>query len=60
MQYGYADDDASKPVITREVKNPKGVWRDVRSLTLNGESLAGDLAPATPLRDESHVEVILG
>ncbi len=42
-----------------EVKNPHGVCRGVRSLTLNGEILPGNLVPADKLGEENRVEVIL-
>jgi N,N'-diacetylchitobiose phosphorylase len=43
-----------------EVKNPNGVCRGVKTLTLNGETLADNLIPAGKLRDENRVEVVLG
>jgi len=42
------------------VKNPVGVSRGVKSLTLNGESLPGKLIPAAKLADTNKVEVVLG
>jgi N,N'-diacetylchitobiose phosphorylase len=46
--------------IRIEVKNPSGVCRGVKTLTLNGEALDGDLIPADKLRDDNEVEVVLG
>jgi N,N'-diacetylchitobiose phosphorylase len=43
-----------------EVKNPNGVCRGVKTLTLNGETLAGNLVPVGELRDENRVEIVLG
>ncbi|HOU12567.1 MAG TPA: N,N'-diacetylchitobiose phosphorylase [Anaerolineae bacterium] len=43
-----------------EVKNPHSVCRGVKSLTLNGETLPGNLVPAERLGAENHVIVILG
>jgi N,N'-diacetylchitobiose phosphorylase len=42
------------------VRNPDGVCRGVRTLTLNGETLAGTLIPADRLGDRNRVEVTLG
>lgn len=47
-------------VIHIDVKNPEGVSRGVKSITLNGEPLADNLVPADKLKDENHVEVVLG
>jgi N,N'-diacetylchitobiose phosphorylase len=46
--------------IRIEVKNPHGVCRGVKSLTLNGETLAGNLVPADRLRTDNLVIVVLG
>jgi len=43
-----------------EVKNPNGVCRGVRSVTLNGEVLHNNLLPAEMLGEKNVVEVILG
>ena len=43
-----------------EVKNPDGACRGVRTLTLNGETLTGNLVPADRLADHNRVEVVLG
>jgi cellobiose phosphorylase len=42
------------------VKNPGGVCRGVKSMTLNGELLASNLVPAAKLEANNQVEVILG
>jgi N,N'-diacetylchitobiose phosphorylase len=46
--------------IQIEVKNPAGVCRGVKSLSLNGETLTGDLVPADKLAEQNRVEVMLG
>jgi N,N'-diacetylchitobiose phosphorylase len=46
--------------IQIEVKNPAGVCRGVKSLSLNGETLTGDLIPADRLAEQNRVEVMLG
>jgi cellobiose phosphorylase len=46
--------------IRIEVKNPNGVCRGVKSLTLNGETLTDNLVPADRLGDQNQVEVVLG
>jgi cellobiose phosphorylase len=43
-----------------EVKNPGGVCRGVKSMTLNGELLPGNLVPVSKLGEQNKVEVILG
>jgi cellobiose phosphorylase len=43
-----------------EVVNPSGVCRGVRSLTLNGRALDGNLVPADQLEAHNVVEVVLG
>jgi len=43
-----------------EVKNPDSVCRGVKSLTLNGETLDGNLLPADMLGSQNQVKVILG
>jgi cellobiose phosphorylase len=47
-------------LIQIEVKNPGRICRGVKSLTLNGETLSGNLVPAQMLADNNRVEVILG
>ena len=46
--------------IQIEVKNPDGVCRGVRSLTLNGETLPGNWIPAQGLSVADEVEAVLG
>ena len=46
--------------IEIEVKNPDGVCRGVKSVTLNGEPLDDNLIPADRLVDRNQVQVILG
>jgi cellobiose phosphorylase len=46
--------------IQIEVKNPDRVCRGVKSLTLNGEPLAGNLVPGDRLVGHNRVEVVLG
>ena len=43
-----------------EVENPKGVCREVCSLTLNGEALEGNLIPAAKLGEKNVVKVVMG
>ena len=43
-----------------EVKNPNGICRGVKSLTLNGKPLPGNLVPADRLGEKNLVEVVLG
>ncbi len=43
-----------------EVKNPGGVCRGVKSMTLNGRALAGNLLPAEALGEQNKVVVVLG
>jgi len=47
-------------MIEIEVKNPDGVCRGVKSLTLNGKLLDGNLLPADRLGEKSLVEVVMG
>lgn len=47
-------------VVEIEVRNPHGVCRGVRSITLNGEPLADNLVPAGRLVAHNWVEVVLG
>jgi len=47
-------------IVHINVKNPGCVNRGVKSLTLNGEILAGNLVPAGRLGNINHVEVVLG
>jgi cellobiose phosphorylase len=46
--------------IEIEVKNPEGVCRGVRAMTLNGRALAGNLLPADQLGERNRVNVVLG
>jgi cellobiose phosphorylase len=46
--------------IQIEVKNPDSACRSVKSLTLNGETLIGNLIPADRLQEHNRVEVVLG
>jgi cellobiose phosphorylase len=46
--------------IEIEVRNPDGVCRGIKSLTLNGESLPGNLVPVDWLGAHNQVEAILG
>jgi cellobiose phosphorylase len=46
--------------IRIEVKNPAGVCRGVKSLTLNDKTLTGNLVPADRLGKHNRVEVVLG
>ena len=41
-------------------RNPDGVCHGVRSLTLNGVTLSGNLVPADELSERNQVRVILG
>jgi len=43
-----------------DVKNPNGVCQGVKSLTLNGKKLSGNLVPVNILGDSNKIEVILG
>lgn len=43
-----------------EVKNPSGVQKGIRELTLNGEKLSGNLVPASKLKDENFVIAVMG
>ena len=43
-----------------EVQNPHGVSRGVVSLTLNGETLSGNLIPVERLLDDNQVIAVLG
>jgi cellobiose phosphorylase len=43
-----------------DVRNPDNACRGVRSLTLNGDSLPGNLIPADKLKDRNQVVVVLG
>ncbi|HSV73101.1 MAG TPA: glycosyl hydrolase family 65 protein [Chthonomonadales bacterium] len=47
-------------LVRIEVRNPEGVCRGVRSLTLNGEALPGCDVPARKLRETNDVVVTLG
>jgi N,N'-diacetylchitobiose phosphorylase len=47
-------------IIEIEVKNPDGVCKGVKSLTLNGESLPEGFLPASKLVGHNQVEVVLG
>jgi len=46
--------------ITIEVKNPQGICRGVKLLTLNGEKLPGNLIPAERLGEKNVVIVVMG
>jgi cellobiose phosphorylase len=46
--------------IEIEVRNPAGVCRGVKTLTLNGKLLTGTLVPADRLDDQNEVEIVLG
>jgi cellobiose phosphorylase len=46
--------------IDIEVRNPAGVCRGVKSLTLNGTALPGTLLPAAKLDEQNLAEVVLG
>ncbi len=46
--------------ISIKVENPNHVASGVKSLTLNGEVLEGDLIPASKLKDKNEVVVVLG
>ena len=46
--------------IQIEVKNPHGLCRGVKSLTLNGQILPGNLIPADGLSEQNLVEVVMG
>jgi N,N'-diacetylchitobiose phosphorylase len=46
--------------IEIEVKNPEAVCRGVRSLTLNGKTLPGNMIPTQGLSASNEVEVVLG
>jgi cellobiose phosphorylase len=43
-----------------DVRNPGGVEKGVKSLTLNGETLTGNLIPADKLKDGNEVVVVMG
>jgi len=46
--------------IELAVKNPTGASKGVKSLTLNGETLSGNLIPAEKLQAVNKVEAVLG
>jgi N,N'-diacetylchitobiose phosphorylase len=46
--------------IEIEVKNPQGVCQGVRSITLNGQVLPGNLIPADRLEEQNLAEITLG
>ncbi len=46
--------------IQIEVKNPRGVCQGVKSIRLNGKTIAGSLLPANQMAEENVVEVVLG
>jgi cellobiose phosphorylase len=46
--------------IAIDVKNPQGVCRGVKSLTLNGELQPENLIPADRLEETNTVEVLMG
>jgi cellobiose phosphorylase len=43
-----------------EVKNPAGVCRGVKSLSVDGEPVAGNLIPVERLNEGSRISVVLG
>jgi cellobiose phosphorylase len=43
-----------------QVKNPQGVCRGVRSVSLNGLELPDNLIPAGRLGEENIIEVVMG
>jgi cellobiose phosphorylase len=43
-----------------DVRNPDGICRGVKTLTLNGETLTDNLIPAGRLGDHNQVEAVLG
>jgi cellobiose phosphorylase len=47
-------------VVEIEVRNPDGICRGVKSITLNGEPLPDNLLPAGRLAGHNRVEVVLG
>jgi cellobiose phosphorylase len=46
--------------ISIEVRNPAGVCRGVKTLTVDGEQISGGVIPSEQLRDDSRITVILG
>jgi cellobiose phosphorylase len=46
--------------IKIDVRNPHGAEKGVKSLTLNGEALPGNLIPADKLKDDNAVVVEMG
>jgi len=46
--------------VTVEVKNPAGVCRGVKTLTLDGEPVTGQVVPAERLRDGSRIVAVMG
>ena len=46
--------------LTITVRNPEGVCRGVRKLTVNGEALEGALIPTGKITGDCEVEVVLG
>jgi N,N'-diacetylchitobiose phosphorylase len=46
--------------IEIEVRNPDGVCRGVRSISLNGKKMESNLVPADELGETNRVEVVLG
>lgn len=47
-------------VLEIEVNNPNNLCRGIKSITLNGEVLNGNLIPADQLCDHNQVEVVIG
>jgi len=47
-------------IVSITVRNPTGIEKGVKSLTLNGETLAGNLLPAALLTDQNIVVVEMG
>jgi cellobiose phosphorylase len=46
--------------VTVEVKNPNGVQKGVKKLTLNGKEVTGNFIPVGTLLEENLVEVLMG
>ena len=46
--------------LSIKVENPNHVSSGVKSVTLNGETLEGNLIPASKMKDQNEVVVVLG
>jgi hypothetical protein len=46
--------------VSIEVRNPAGVCRGVAKLTVDGESVAGNLVPPERLREGSRIVAVMG